>query len=274
MGNIIPFGKYKGRTIEEVLIDDPGYLQWCAGQDWFRARFNVLYQVIINRGAEPEETPEHNALQVRFLDDEFCRAFLRCYKPDIDEIAYAQLADRISRDRQERKRGIENRKRELENAERQLKEVETADGWDWLRQQRRDEYHKIKSELLKLLAKQLSADPVELSYRFTPTFEIQSIDVVLAVEARSAKHDVAIKLYSVFSPHSVITIEIKPIIGDDYPAVLRQMRASNSCALLVGDYTGVGATREQFIKTFASAGIKVVFVADIDATVGAPIGAT
>ena len=70
--NIIPFGKYRGRAIEEVLLVDPSYLQWGASQDWFRARFNVLHQVIINRGAEPEETPEHNALQVRFLEDDFC----------------------------------------------------------------------------------------------------------------------------------------------------------------------------------------------------------
>jgi hypothetical protein len=32
-----------------------------------------LNQVIINRGSEPEETPDHNAMQVKFLDDEFCR---------------------------------------------------------------------------------------------------------------------------------------------------------------------------------------------------------
>lgn len=75
--NIVPFGKYKGRLIEEVLLDDPQYLQWLAGQAWFRDKFAVLYQVIINRGAEPEETPKHNALQVRFLENDFRWRFLR-----------------------------------------------------------------------------------------------------------------------------------------------------------------------------------------------------
>jgi uncharacterized protein (DUF3820 family) len=75
--NIIPFGKYKGRMIEELLVDDPAYLQWLTGQDWFRTKFVNLHQVIINRGGEPEETPEHNALQVLFLDDAFCLAFMR-----------------------------------------------------------------------------------------------------------------------------------------------------------------------------------------------------
>ena len=39
---IIPFGEYKGRLVDEVLLDDPSYLQWLAGQDWFRAKFTVL----------------------------------------------------------------------------------------------------------------------------------------------------------------------------------------------------------------------------------------
>ena len=53
--NIVPFGKYKGRLIEELLVDDPNYLEWLSGQDWFRAKYINLHQVIINRGAEPEE---------------------------------------------------------------------------------------------------------------------------------------------------------------------------------------------------------------------------
>jgi hypothetical protein len=37
------------------------------------------------------------------------------------------------------------------------------------------------------------------------------------------------------------------------------MRASGSDVLFLERYTGTGATREQFIKTFATASIKVVF---------------
>jgi hypothetical protein len=53
--------------------------------------------------------------------------------------------------------------------------------------------------------------------------------------------------------------------GDDYPAVLRQMKRLGATVLLVGEYRGQGATREQFVKMFATASIKVVFVADIEA---------
>jgi uncharacterized protein (DUF3820 family) len=51
-GTVVPFGKYKGRLVEELLVADPSYLQWLCGQDWFRAKFVSLHQVIINRGAE------------------------------------------------------------------------------------------------------------------------------------------------------------------------------------------------------------------------------
>jgi uncharacterized protein (DUF3820 family) len=29
---VIPFGKYKGRSVEKLLTDDPPYLQWLAAE--------------------------------------------------------------------------------------------------------------------------------------------------------------------------------------------------------------------------------------------------
>jgi hypothetical protein len=56
----------------------------------------LLHQVIINRDAEPEETPEHNALQVRFLDRDFCLRFLACINPNYHAEALEQLEkDRV-----------------------------------------------------------------------------------------------------------------------------------------------------------------------------------
>jgi hypothetical protein len=47
--------------------------------------------------------------------------------------------------------------------------------------------------------------------------------------------------------------------------VLRQMKGNKSDVLLLGDYVGTGATREQFIKTFATASKRVVFLRDVEA---------
>ena len=86
--NIVPFGKYKGRLIEEVIADDPGYLEWLSGQDWFHVKYVALHQIIINRGAAPEETRGQvmgrrevafaNLDNIRGLDDrtgDFARVF-------------------------------------------------------------------------------------------------------------------------------------------------------------------------------------------------------
>jgi uncharacterized protein (DUF3820 family) len=50
--HVIPFGKYKGRLVEEIFVDDSSYLDWLAGQDWFRTEFAVLHQVIIDLDAQ------------------------------------------------------------------------------------------------------------------------------------------------------------------------------------------------------------------------------
>jgi hypothetical protein len=60
-------------------------------------------------------------------------------------------------------------------------------------------------------------------------------------------------------------IEIKPSVGDDYPAILRQMRANESNVLFLETYTGIGATEQQFIQTFDLSNINVVFRRDVDA---------
>ena len=71
-------------------------MHWLLAQDWFRDKYAVLYQVIINRGSEPQETPEHNALQVRFLDDEFCFRFLKQLIPNY--VAEVQAAFQRARE--------------------------------------------------------------------------------------------------------------------------------------------------------------------------------
>src|SRR5712691_6550469 len=50
----MPFGKYKGRLLQEILIDDPSYLDWLTAQDWFRAEFPMLHQAVINFDADDD----------------------------------------------------------------------------------------------------------------------------------------------------------------------------------------------------------------------------
>ena len=63
--------------------------------------------------------------------------------------------------------------------------------------------------------------------------------------------------------HGDYRVEIKPTVGDDYPAVLRQMRVNGAEILFLREYVGVGATKEQFIKTFEASNFRVVFLSQV-----------
>jgi hypothetical protein len=266
-GNVVPFGKYKGRLIEELLVDDPKYLEWLSGQPWFRDKFFMLHQVIINRGAEPEETPDHNSLQVLFLDDDFCLWFVRKYK-DIDDLVYNKIRSRLNYEVERSKELLVLRQKEEKEKQDSIdyheKKSEKA-SWEIASLNNdRKKLDEIKTDIAHLedlipnkcliaekWSKQSSSSDV--AFRFDRYFEVRGIDVVLNGYARSEILDDGHLWQDQF------LIEIKPTVSDDYPAVLRQMRANGSKVLFLEQYTGVGATREQFIRTFDTAGIKVIF---------------
>jgi hypothetical protein len=43
LSNVIPFGKYKNMTFEQVQQENPAYLQWLFNQPWLKTDWNDLY---------------------------------------------------------------------------------------------------------------------------------------------------------------------------------------------------------------------------------------
>ena len=282
-GTVIPFGKHQGRTIEELLVDDPEYLQWLSGQDWFRTKFVLLHQVIINRGAESAETPEHNALQVLFLDDEFCLAFARHITDGFRGVKVGDI--RIGRTFEHR--GIDVTlgvydKRDPPKAARPEQFAADLEAFNVLlaRRPAKD----APRDSLANYAIEIGVDDKRARSKYFDNWEIDR-----QLDERRRVFDEQIKYLDAVAEerwreacgtqHADFAIEIKPMVGDDYPAVLRQMlgqrthgrmaisRDGCSCAaeqiLFLDRYTGTGATREQFIQTFAASNIKVVFKAEV-----------
>jgi hypothetical protein len=70
-GEVVPFGKYKGQPVE-IMAADADYCEWVMAQPWLATRYRNVYNILIAHGAEPQDTPEHNEMQARFLDDEWC----------------------------------------------------------------------------------------------------------------------------------------------------------------------------------------------------------
>jgi len=73
---ILPFGKHKGKTVAELLATDPQYADWVSAQAWVAERFAELHSAIISRGAGIDDSPEHNAIQGRFLEPAFREGIL------------------------------------------------------------------------------------------------------------------------------------------------------------------------------------------------------
>lgn len=186
-GEIVPFGKYKGQPIE-VMTADQQYVEWLKQQPWFKDKYTNVYNTIINYAQEPAETPEHNALQIKFLDEIYIKKF-----------------------------------------------TEFVIGGDW-----KYSRHEIQVEC---------GQP--------------PIDVVLNVFYERVRADDDLSLNRIYYQWK---IEIKPTIGDDYPTVFRQMQRSGAKILLVGAYTGVGATETQFRAFFATAGMRVICISEIEKT--------
>ena len=67
---VVPFGKYRGQPLS-VLREDVSYMDWLAGQEGIRRQYPWIFNLTVNSGGEPIETPEHNRFQALFLDPEF-----------------------------------------------------------------------------------------------------------------------------------------------------------------------------------------------------------
>lgn len=77
---VVPFGKYKGQPVAQLAADQE-YCQWLVAQPWFIEKFAHIHTLIINNFGEPSETPEHNRLQLRFLEETFRRQCMRAIFP-------------------------------------------------------------------------------------------------------------------------------------------------------------------------------------------------
>lgn len=233
---IVPFGKYKGQPVE-ILQQDHAYCEWLMGQGWLQSRFPQLRTIIINNFTEPTETPEHNAMQARFLDKKFAFAVGMMSKginlfvkagtfktPDLHtefEIDGADVIIRSSSHDYIAKKGHPD--------------------FDYAYKQKYD----YISELIK--------ETWDSEYR---TQQIKKLDDLAIAET----------IDFVWPPRFQYGIELKPSLGDDYPAVLRQvrnMKAYLEKVIIIGTYTGKGATIDQVRAIFASSKITLLMLDDV-----------
>jgi hypothetical protein len=251
MSEIVPFGKYKGQPIES-MAEDRQYVEWLTTQPWFRQQHRTLYTIVINNFCQPSETPEHNAMQALFLEPDYRKRFLMA----------AVLGGA---------RGILERRFDYCAEMARFAEIRIDVGLEEVAKDckmlRDDGY-----------STQINPDESETSISISfrnqeghtggiTVFETRLIRVSEPIFEESGC-DVSFRAICGFrcdvGASTEIRCELKPQIGDDYPAVLREMKRSNARFLLVGEYTGVGVDRETFLKFFRSQGIFVAFQSGVE----------
>lgn len=188
---VVPFGKYKGKLVQETLTDKE-YWEYISSQPWFKEKFVNIYNIVSSVGHEAVDTPEHNRIQIMFLDEKFTKAFVKLFP-------------------------------------------------NW--------------------SSKWSNDPgVFHRYKLTVKFEVGRAQG----RTKGAPVDVCIRPYqSCDFPDSCIWIEVKPSVGDDFPAVLRQTMNSGADVLLIEKYVGTSATFEQVRAFFQTAGKSVVVLEEV-----------
>lgn len=235
--NLVPIGKYKGQPIE-VLAEDKQYTDWLVAQPWFRDRYSNLYAVIINNFCEPSDTPEHNALQARFLDDRFRLKFASIASPRL--WWFAQSKGEM------RDKAAEWAASKIVTAGRCIEGLDCGPFFE---------------------GRAAGDSPYcDLIRQSGVTFEQNSVDaqwiVFGGIDVQFRNVD-----YRDFPPifRQEFRVEIKPEIGDDYPSILRQMRRNGSRFLFTRAYTGTGVNQPTFIQYMDSQGIRVIFEHEVDA---------
>lgn len=275
--NIIPFGKYKGQTID-ILLADEKYAEWLAAQQWFRERFTDLFKALTAIGTQAD-TPEHNRMQARFLDESYRHSLIEllfdlsavsrharryCYenavlnllRKSIPEAPPLTAADRFFKERTEWRRKWGDF-------------IATLNGFEaYGRQQPFCEFiEKINGFLPDFRAPHWNESPPEIVLKSAVEFEFYGSDMLITwswsvpVEGSA---DTGIELL----------VELKPSLGDDFPTVLREIKTHIQFAgkrkfekpraiLIVGAYAGEGASWDQVKDIFRASGITAVLESEI-----------
>jgi hypothetical protein len=309
-GDIVPFGKYRGQPIE-VLRSDPGYVQWLLGQDWVRDRFAAIHTLIVNNFGAPAETPEHNALQAKFLDDGFCINVLAAleWEPAINYVPWAQQAQNKIGAAEQQLAKLRETLAEAEDFEEPAEDddcgwltptleeafPEFAQGYDPQGHTSADTLEDVQANIASAiddclsdidhLAEELSESRGWLGHEF----EVRGWDVHLWAqrdpddEIYDWTPDRTRRIIAAWAAGIEVWAELKPALGDDYPAILRQMKANDvkpisellrragvtaspldgEKVLIFDRFTASGASLDQVKAIFAASGFTVLALEEI-----------
>jgi len=228
---IVPFGKFKGQPIER-LYEDPSYVKWISEQDGIKQRYPQFYNLVINNfTSAPVDTPEHNEMQIKFLDPLYRLKLVFMFFPDF--FTY------------DNNHFLENIREYYQVVLKYPKEyMYGGSNLDTFRRLLFEMYEKNLFESRKLLLFEDCGSDVSfhVSYGYS-LYEFRKIWS---------------KVESHFFKDASFRIELKPSIGDDFPTVFREMKQHKSNLLILKNFTTSTITFDQLKQYFKTENISVI----------------
>lgn len=236
---IIPFGTYKDHPIE-VLQKDKSYTEWLMSQSFFKDNYPDIHTIVINNfNIKTDDTPEHNNMQIKFLNEDYRLklAYLihnkRLFKfnSSFFPIYLKEILEPSNLTDEERK--------EIVN------EISNYNNTNLL-------------DFYKLIFENKGLD---VSYRLSYGFKSKKTMFKGYYSEGFEKF-----LNEIWRAETSIefNIELKPTVGDDYPSILRQMNNIGAKILVLKEYTGQGATLDEVKQFFKLSYVTVLLENEID----------
>lgn len=238
---IMNFGKYKGKEIEEIICVDRKYIEWLMGQEWFKTKFEKTYNIVVNyfNPEKNENTPEHNKLQIRFLNKELPLKLTKKFYGDL----YFDILRETFR----------------------YKEV--------IKREKVGEIKPISAEIKDL---NFEIGGFDVYYRIKLLFDFEDKKEILeeGYEERYKENNYIETRISNTRYTTQFFIEIKPQIIDDFPAILRKSRQNktrigpdgiSACYLIIAEKINpTNVSIDEIKEFFKTANIKLLTFSEID----------
>lgn len=209
---IVPFGKHKGKPITDLLGDKP-YLDWLKQQEWFKQHTNI-YNIVVHQTIQSNtnsKTPEHNKIQNMFLKDDFQNNILT-YIYDLSPNVISEILSILYSHKVYikwfGKQTIDTTEFNYINSKKSI-EFEAIYNWDVILK------CKVSSSHIKSIIKGYDSDFDKLDFC--------SINSTITLSKPDTYSEEYFEINMFID--TILFIEIKPILSDDYPCVLRKMKS-------------------------------------------------
>ena len=275
---VLTFGKHRGQPYE-VLLRESAYALWLMSSmpDKLANEHPELWAFLVRRYGMPDRTPEHNKIQNLFLKEDFCLRFAHIVSKAVQR--WARSSDGLVIDVPALWEGYCRKTAESSvpllgqsPSEAKLKARDTAIA----KVAQSLEHQAQHLKLLDACGQEADGEDCAIAGVKALEFEARGADVSFRVlhgyELETDEHPKLVQFGHMGyvrlagqRENDEFRVEVKPVVGDDYPAVLRAMKAVGSKQLLVGEYSGAGATWEEVVKVFSLSKITAVLLSEVEA---------